>query len=145
MTLELKRIVTFLLFCLIEFFVSTKCYSQSDAEIADVKDLPIAKNWATLKGYNYSKILYMGKDSLKRDLNIELWDSTYKIKFFRFSYLCEDCDIWIKTIVGNAIKIMDCKILNKLKNGEVLEFVTFKIEKSGNYYTLPSFAVFVTD
>jgi hypothetical protein len=145
MTHFLKSINTCFLLCLMALIASTKCFSQTDTEIAEVKSLPAAKNWATLKGYSYSKILYISKDSLKRDLKIELWDSTYKIDFFRFSYLCEGCDIWIRTIVGNTVKIEDYKILNKLRNGEILEFVTFKIEKSGNYYTLPSFAVFVTD
>jgi len=138
------RIIACLLFFM-AFMTSTKCFSQCDTVIKEVKYLTIAKNWATLKDYSYSNILSISKDSLKHDLEIKLWDSTYNIKYFRFAHLGEECGFIVRTIVGNTIKIAENKILNYLANGDLLEISTFKIEKAGKYYTLPGFAVFVTD
>ena len=111
----------------------------------EANTLPIANNKATVKGFTFIKTLLISKDSLKNGFSVALQDPTYKIAFFRLAYVCENCDIWVKTIYGDLVTVKDAPILKEVKKGEFLSLVLFKIEKEKKYFTLPEVVIIVTD
>ena len=122
------------------------CLGQSDWDIIkEANTLPIANNKATVKGFTFDKTLLISKDSLKNGFSVALQDPTYKIAFFRLAYVCENCDIWVKTIYGDLVTVKDAPILKEVKKGEFLSLNLFKIGKEKKYFTLPEVVIIVTD
>jgi hypothetical protein len=126
--------------------VWSDCLCQDDWDIIkEAKNLPIANNKATVKGFTFDKTLLISKDSLKNGFSVALQDPTYKIAFFRLTYVCENCDIWVKTIYGDLVTVKDAPILKEVKKGEFLSLNLFKIGKEKKYFTLPEVVIIVTD
>ncbi|RYE51014.1 MAG: hypothetical protein EOP48_18850 [Sphingobacteriales bacterium] len=141
-----KNLLIRLMLTLLTTSVSPQCFCQSDWDIVkEAKALPIANIKATVKGFAFDKTVYISKDTLNKGFTIELQDPSFKIVFFRLYYLCEDCDIWVKTIYDNKVTVKDAPILKGLKKGEILGCTLFKVEKAGKFYTLPEVTFSITE
>ena len=117
-------------------------FCEQDTVLKSIKE-PLALK-ATIKGYPFLRTLRISKDSLKKNFEIALEDSSYKVVGAYLTYLCEGCNLCLP-VYGKLVDTHEYDFLKELKENEFLSFDELVVEKNGKRFKIPSFFIAVTE
>ena len=136
----MKQMLVLLLVCSSVF--SNAQFCEQDTIFKKVTEPKEFK--ATISGYPFLRTLRISKDSLKKDFNIILEDTSYQLVGGYLTYLCEGCNLCLP-VFGKKIDTNELDFLKELKENEFLSFDELVVEKEGKRYKIPSFFIAVTE
>jgi len=131
-----------LLFFVFSCLGASAQFCEQDTVLKKIKE-PLELK-ATVKGYPFLRTLRISKDSLKKNFEIVLEDSSYKVVGAYLTYLCEGCNLCLP-VFGKLVDTNEYDFLKELKENEFLSFDELVVEKNGKRFKIPSFFIADTE